>query len=173
MGIQTVVLGGDWLDITDRVEDADWVQNAGNTPVYLAESSYEPTGRDFAVLNPRQFLTYNNPSGALKTWVRGPATLSFQASYDPLGFDADDLPIADIAATLNSAITDTVLTAAEGGSGSLAYSVEGLPAGLTFTAATRTVSGTPTEGVGTVFCDYTVTDAVDNSVTVPFSVVYS
>jgi len=50
---------------------------------------------------------------------------------------------ADLSATVGTAITPVVLPAATG-DGTLTYSVAGLPAGLTFNAATRTISGTPT-----------------------------
>ena len=66
---------------------------------------------------------------------------------------------ADQMYTAGSAITPLVLPAASGGTGALTYSLLGLPAGLVFDGATRTISGTPsaaTDGAVEIF--YTVTD---------------
>ena len=59
---------------------------------------------------------------------------------------------------VGTAITPLVLPAAEGGDGTLRYTLATLPAGLTFTAATRTLSGMPT-AIGTSTMTYTATDA--------------
>jgi len=55
------------------------------------------------------------------------------------------------------------LPVATGGTAPYTYSVSTLPAGLTFTAATRTVSGIPT-AEGTTTVTYTVTDSADPGV---------
>ena len=63
------------------------------------------------------------------------------------------------------AITDLVLPAATDGNGTLVYSLApALPPGLSFDAATRTLSGTPTT-IATTSMTYTVTDADDNTAT--------
>ena len=65
---------------------------------------------------------------------------------------------------LNVAITDLVLPAATGGDGALAYALTpALPAGLSFDAATRTLSGTPTESQAAVTYTYKVTDGDANT----------
>ena len=56
-----------------------------------------------------------------------------------------------------------------GGTPPLTYSVSGLPAGLSFDAATRTISGTPEAVSEPVTVTYTVTDAAGASSSVPFS----
>ena len=61
---------------------------------------------------------------------------------------------------------DETLPAASGGDGTLAYTLEGpdggaLPAGLTFDAAARTLSGTPTATQAAATYTYTATDADD------------
>ena len=70
------------------------------------------------------------------------------------------------------AITAVVLPQAEGGTGTVSYSLTGtttdgtlasnLPAGLVFTASTRTLSGTPT-AAGTYAMTYTATDSDSDS----------
>lgn len=50
--------------------------------------------------------------------------------------------------TRDVAITDIVLPAATGGNDTIVYTVTGLPTGLTFNAATRTISGTPNAAAG-------------------------
>ena len=61
------------------------------------------------------------------------------------------------------------LPAVTGGTPPLTYSVSGLPAGLSFDPATRTISGTP-EAVGEAIVTYTVMDAAGASSSVPFLV---
>ncbi len=60
----------------------------------------------------------------------------------PLSF-VEGTSIDAHAYTAGTAITPLVLPVALGGEGSITYSVSGLPAGLSFDAATRTISGTP------------------------------
>ena len=57
----------------------------------------------------------------------------------------------------NAEITALQLPEATGGMGTKVYAVTGLPAGLSFSAATRQITGTPT-ATGTVTVSYTVTD---------------
>ncbi len=76
--------------------------------------------------------------------------------------------------TAGTAIVGLVLPEATGGTGPLRYALTGpgdtaLPAGLTFTAASRTLSGTPTEAAITTLT-YTVTDANDATATADFTV---
>ena len=76
------------------------------------------------------------------------AVLTFSITVNPgmssssLAF-ADNAAIADQAYTAGSPIVPLVLPAASGGTGALTYRLVGLPAGLVFDAATRTLSGTP------------------------------
>ena len=59
----------------------------------------------------------------------------------------------------NSQITDLTLSVATGGNGSLTYSLEPVPTGLTFDMTTRVLSGTPTGGATVITLIYTVTDS--------------
>ena len=79
--------------------------------------------------------------------------------------------IANQQYTVDAAIPPLVLPTAMGGTGELSYDVSGLPAGLTFDAATRTISGTPTAATdGAVTVTYTVIDEAENTIAVTFSI---
>ena len=68
--------------------------------------------------------------------------------------------VADQTYVLDTAITDLVLPAAMGGNGALTYALSpSPPAQLTFDAATRTLSGTPSARQGATTYTYTVTDS--------------
>ena len=74
--------------------------------------------------------------------------------------------------TLDTAIPDLQLPAATGGTGTLVYTLTGpggLPGGLTFTAGTRTLSGTP-DTAGTTTLTYSVTSANGASTNATFTV---
>ena len=60
--------------------------------------------------------------------------------------------------------TSFTLPSARGGTASYSYSVSGLPAGLSFTASSRTVSGTPS-ATGTSTVTYSVTDSASPAAT--------
>ncbi len=85
---------------------------------------------------------------------------------DPLAFAGE---VGDLAGTAGTAMASVELPAASGGSGDVAYSVSELPAGLSFDAATRTVSGTP-EADGVTEVTYTATDGAGDTVTLTFSI---
>ena len=92
--------------------------------------------------------------------------ITFTAPYAP---DFGTQTISNRSFVDNSAITAFALPAATGGNGTLTYSVSGLPAGLSFTASTRQVSGTPT-AVGSSSVTYTATDADGNTATLTFDI---
>ncbi len=84
---------------------------------------------------------------------------------------AANATIADQTYIVGTAIAHLVLPAASGGTGTLTYSVSGLPAGLSFDAATRTLAGTPTAATnGAVEVTYTVTDDDDATDTLTFTI---
>ena len=93
---------------------------------------------------------------------------SAESSAAPATINPDEVPVAltttidDQTYTAGTAITDLVLPAADAntGTGDLTYSLTpAIGNGLTFTAATRTISGTPTAAAAAVEYTYTVTDS--------------
>ena len=73
---------------------------------------------------------------------------------------AEGTMIDDIITTVGTAMIAVVLPEAEDGEGDITYSVSELPAGLSFDAETRTISGIPSEATdGAVFITYTATDS--------------
>ena len=76
---------------------------------------------------------------------------------------------ADENYTLDTEITDLQLPAVTGGTGTLTYTLTGLPPGLIFNASTRTLSGTPSRA-GNSILTYMVTDANGASTNTTFTV---
>jgi len=86
------------------------------------------------------------------------------------GFAAD-AEVADQTYTAGTAIDSLVLPAASGGTGTLTYRVLGLPAGLEFDSATRTLSGTPSAATdGAVEVSYIVTDEDESVALLNFNI---
>ena len=88
------------------------------------------------------------------------ATLTFTVTVD-----ADTAPdfggstITDLSLTRGEAMAPLTLPVAVGGEGVLTYALSpALPSGLSFDAATRILSGTPTQPVGARNYEYTATD---------------
>ncbi len=80
-------------------------------------------------------------------------------------------PVEDQAYTAGTAITARVLPEATGGQGAVTYRVFGLPAGLSFDAATRTISGTPEAATdGAVEVAYTAADSTGAATALVFSI---
>ena len=90
---------------------------------------------------------------------------------DPSLAFAADVSIADQEYTAERPIPALVLPAASGGSGGLTYSVSGLPAGLSFDAATRTIAGTPAAATeGAVVIIYTAIDSDGTAAALTFTI---
>ena len=82
-----------------------------------------------------------------------------------------DATVENQSYALGTAITDLVLPAATGGVGTLAYALSpSPPAGLTFTAGTRTLSGTPTAGQAAAEYTYTATGGDGTADTLTFTI---
>ena len=78
--------------------------------------------------------------------------------------------VEDQAYTAGTAITPLVLPEAIGGEGEITYRVSELPAGLSFDATTRTISGTPEAATdGAVEVTYTAQDSAE-AATLTFSI---
>ncbi len=85
-----------------------------------------------------------------------------------LDFDEE---VENQAYTAETAITALKLPAATGGQGEITYRVFGLPAGLSFDAATRTISGTPTAATGgAVAVAYLAEDSIGTAAALFFSI---
>ena len=76
---------------------------------------------------------------------------------------------ANLSFTEDTQISNVTLPAAAGGNGSLTYSLSPSVPGLTFTAATRRLSGTPTRA-GSYSMTYTATDADNDTDTLSFTI---
>ena len=71
----------------------------------------------------------------------------------------------------DTAITSLTLPAATGGDGDLTYALSGtLPAGVTFSASTRTLSGTPTKKQAATAHTYTATDEDGDAASLSFTI---
>ena len=83
---------------------------------------------------------------------------------------ADGIAVPNQTYTANTPITPLVLPEASGGTAPLRYSLSALPAGLAFDAATRTVSGTPSEVTDAQIIIYTVIDSAGNAAALTFTI---
>ena len=93
-------------------------------------------------------MTYQAVDGDANTTASDAATLTFtitvQEPEPPDTAPAFAVTVADQSYTAGEAITPLTLSAANGGNGTLSYSLTPTVPGLAFAAATRTLSGTPT-----------------------------
>ena len=87
---------------------------------------------------------------------------------DPPAFSGT---VSDLTFEQNQDIGTLSLPDAKGGSGSLTYTLSpNLPAGLTFDASARTLTGTPTSAADQTKYSYTVTDDRDSTETLTFNI---
>ena len=91
---------------------------------------------------------------------------------DALVFDDTSIPIPDPAYfyTIGTTITPLTLPPATGGGGMLSYTLMPVPAGLSFNAGARTLTGIPTTGSNAVTLTYTATDADGMTTSLTFMV---
>ena len=117
----------------------------------------------------------------------GDKTIRLKGLYDNNAVDTVDITLKDAGASsvlsfaegaviydqtyiVGRLVTD-LLPEASGGTGNPTYSVSSLPAGLSFNASTRTLSGTPTAATnGAVGVTYKATDESGATVTLTFSI---
>ena len=103
----------------------------------------------------------------------GPATLTFdiEVAADLTPAFAQGVSIPAQSWTEGTAIGTLQLPAATGGNAPLSYSLPpDLPTGLTFDAAARTLTGTPTEALVKTSFTYTVTDGDGDTATLTFDI---
>ena len=149
----------------------------GNAPLNYRLSPALPAGLEFSAANRTISGTPTSPSS--------PATYTYTVTdtdgdSDSLTFTIEVLPdnmpdfggatIADQRYVENQAAAVT-LPAATGGDGPLVYTLSpALPAGLEFSAANRTISGTPTSPSSPATYTYTVTDTDGDSDSLTFTI---
>ncbi len=145
-------------------------QNTATFTVRIRPDEQDEPNETFAV-------RITHPStGALLAGATGTITDDDSATPPEGDFDGDELAdseeddgemafgfaaeVEDQAYTAGAAISALVLPEATGGEGEVTYRVLGLPAGLSFDAATRTISGTPEAATdGAVEITYTAEDS--------------
>ena len=182
---------------SSTVADQTWTQNAAITNLTLPEATGGEGSKTYTLA--RSSGTPTLPPGisfnSTTRQVSGtPTTLQSDVGYTYTATDADDDTAtltfeitveADTDPTLasvanqtfhqRSAITDLVLPAATNGNAPFTYTLaktggSGLPAGLSFDATTRTLSGTPTAHQTATSYTYTVTDDEDDTASVTFNI---
>ena len=166
---------------TLNAEIADLVLSAasgGTAPLTYALTGALPAGLTFNAASRRLTGTPTAVTSAttLTYTVTDANDATASQTFTVTVNDGVTLPAPDDQSyTLNAEIADLVLSAASGGTAPRTYTLTGpagaaLPAGLTFTAASRTLSGTPTAVTSTTTLTYTVTDANDASTSQTFEV---
>ena len=150
---------------TPANEDSQNEEADGNTPTDGTTtaptdedfSSTAPTDEDISSTAPTDeepsttAPTDEEPSTTTPTDEEPSTTTPIQTLVETSGEEEDSEQafgfagaVEDQAYTAETAITALVMPDATGGEGEVTYRVFGLPAGLSFDAATRTISGTPT-----------------------------
>ena len=151
----------------------------GNAPLRYSLTPTLPTGLTF---NPTARTITGTPTATLgsttftytATDANGDtATLTFdiEVAADLTPAFAQGTAIDDQSWTAGTAIGTLQLPAATGGNAPLTYSLSPtLPTGVTFDAAARTVTGTPTAVFSKTSFTYTVTDGDDDTATLTFDI---
>ena len=103
-----------------------------------------------------------NSENAWGGWTDSSASGPYTPSQAGLSFG--DATVSSQIYNVDAAITTLTLPEATGGSGTITYSLSpDLPAGLSFDATERTISGTPTETSDYATYTYTATDGTDTA----------
>ena len=176
---------------SSTISNQSWIQNSAITSMTLPSAtggngtlSYSlspalPTGLSFTAstrvlsgtpsgTSASTTYTYTVTDEDNNTAASDKDTLTFTIAVAPKHTTAPVFPdgasISNQSLVQNVAMTDVTLPAASGGDGALSYSLSpALPAGLTFDASTRVLSGTPTGTSASVEYTYTVSDADNNT----------
>ena len=108
---------------------------------------------------------------AFQTWLAGIGNKSGVENCGGAGSrPIDPLVEFEFVVVVGTPIDPVLFPAVEGGNPPLTYGMSGLPPGLAFDSASRTLSGTPTTA-GTYEATYTVTDSAGASVSVSIVIV--
>ena len=151
--------GTDWSAVQTVTVSAGEDDNTGSETVDLVHTA---SGGDYGSV----------PTATVQVTTTDNDTAGLELSFAP------DASIADQAYTLGTSIGTLSLPAATGGDGTLTYTLEGpggaaLPAGLTFDATARTLTGTPSAVQAAATYTYTATDAdegMPNVATLTFTI---
>ena len=156
----TTVAGSDFVDSDDEGSKTVTIDANTRTANYSVTTQGDMTDEDDGDV----MVTVATGTGYI---VGSPSSATVTVNDDDAPDTAPDFGTATVANQnfeLNKAITNLVLPEASGGNGALTYALTpALPAGLTFTASTRTLSGTPTAITAAATYTYKVTDADANT----------
>ena len=136
---------------------------SGNLPNGLSFDTSTRTLSGTPALAGRYSLTYTANIAAASVSESASLTLRVVASADDVAPTFGDASNPNLIYRNNTRVQQqSPLPAATGGNGELTYSLTGLPAGLTFDAATRTIKGTAV-GLGSHSLTYSATDGDSNT----------
>ena len=155
---------GTWTDTGQRRNDTTIWTDTGRTRGSGANKEKEQRGartwqaqdKRTSHCNTVELRWVNKRGGPITRWIPDPEPEPYRDTSPDFG----TITIPDITATVNQAITSVTLPAATGGNKPLTYSLTpALPAGMSFNAGTRVLSGAPTVLKATTIYTYTVTDS--------------
>ncbi|MFD1143979.1 putative Ig domain-containing protein [Larkinella insperata] len=149
------------------------VANIFRTDLLNAGKGNGVHGYSFAVPNSiknnQQQTIWGRVEGSTYVLMWAPKTLTCQGSGTPANQPPTAPTVANLSATVNVAYTSAALPAfTDANNDALTYTLTGLPAGLSFNASTRVISGTPTAKANTTLT-YSATDGKSNPVSTSFT----
>ena len=164
-GVDTT-FGGYHVEVTDQSDGAITIHPTGGMLIAGDQRSYHITGLDVGEYTCRIVAWNVVGAGALSNSQDFEIDVYQPAPEDPTNTAptfADDAEIANIVATVGTRISGRFLPKATDADGDdVTYSIDpALPAGLTFNAANRALTGTPTAAMDETAYTYKVTDGTD------------
>ena len=139
------------------------MDNERNLPIVVANSA---AGKTLTVT----LISHGNVLSGSTTYRYDPAPRTYTIVTDTAPAFASGTTQPGLTYVQNTPIPALTLPPASAGNGTTTYTLTPLPDGLTFTAGTRVLSGTPTTVAGAVALTYTAADADGDSDTLTFSV---
>ena len=137
--------------------------NERNLPIVVANSA---AGKTLTVT----LISHGNVLSGSTTYRYDPAPRTYNIITDTAPAFAAGTTQPGLTYVQNTPIPALTLPPASAGNGATTYTLTPLPDGLTFTAGTRILSGTPATVAGAVALTYTAADADGDSDTLTFSV---